>query len=127
MIDSKMTTLAVKIILEYVLTPVIYMLNNEEEVNFICFCDRDIEEEVLVKTETQLHLLFNCKVEILDIRSFDVSDRLEIIKQAEMIHSENTLIQQIFELSMIQDFKKEHQKKQDMLQRKKECSSMYLQ
>jgi hypothetical protein len=127
MIDSKMTTLAVKIILEYVLTPVIYMLGDDYEVNFICFCDRDIEEEVLVKTETQLHLLFNRKVEILDIRSFDVSDRLEIIKQAEMIHSENTLIQQIFELSMIQDFKKEHQKKQDMLQRKKECSSMYLQ
>lgn len=127
MMNAKVTSQAVKIILESVLTPVIYMLGDDYEVNFICFCDRNIGDDVLVKTETQLQLLLKRKVEILDIRAFDVSDRLEIIKQAEMVHSESPTIQQLFELSMLKDFKKEYQKKQDMLLRKNECSSMYLQ
>ncbi len=116
-----------KIISSNILTPVIYMIETSEVVDFICFCDRHVtiqeiyDVEKLIKDETGI------TAEILDIREFGESERLEVINHATLIHSEHPMIETIFTQSMLEDFQLAMDERKDVLDRKKETGTCYLQ
>ena len=113
--DYELKNKLVKIISKNILTPVIYMIENDNLLDFICFCDRNIKE------------VTNKNVEIIDIREFGESERIEVINQATLIYSEHPLIEKIFAQSMMEDFKIAMDERKDVQQRYKECGTCYLQ
>lgn len=118
---------AVRVIKDRVLTPVIYMGEHEDFVEFICFCDRKITMQVLYDTETEVSEILGTAVEILDIRDFSEHERIEIMSQCSLIYSENKFIEKIFETSMIADYQQMINEKSSLLERQRECGTFYIQ
>lgn len=117
----------VSIISKNILTPVIYMIEYDEIVDFICFCDRNITMQEIYDVELKIKEAIGKNAEIIDIREFGESERIEVINQATLIHSEHPLIEKIFAQSMLEDFKIAMDERKDVLERHKESGSCYLQ
>ena len=102
--DDKMKSEIVSIFNERILSPVLYMAEYDDVVDLICFCDRNIIIGEVYETEMALHAATGRQFEIVDIREFDEFDRLDIVHNAELIYSEDRLIEKVFEQSMLEDF-----------------------
>lgn len=124
---TDLTEKMVKIISQNILTPIIYMIENEEIIDFICFCDRNITMQEIYNVEQIIKNETGKNVEIIDIREFDESERLEIVNTATLIHSEHPLIENIFTQSMIEDYKIAMGERRNVLLRQKELGICYLQ
>lgn len=124
---TDLTEKMVKIISQNILTPIIYMIENEEIIDFICFCDRNITMQEIYNVEQIIKNETGKNVEIIDIREFDESERLEIVNTATLIHSEHPLIENIFTQSMIEDYKIAMDERRNVLLRQKELGICYLQ
>lgn len=118
---------AAGIIKTKILTPVIYMSDHGDWVEFICFCDGKITMQELYETEREIKELLEIDVEIVDIREFSEAERIEIIESYELVHSENPLIEKIFTASMLTDYQNLINEKRDMLERQRESGSYYMQ
>ena len=99
--DYELKNKLVKIISKNILTPVIYMIENDNLLDFICFCDRNIKMQEIYNVEQQIKEVTNKNVEIIDIREFGESERIEVINQATLIYSEHPLIEKIFALKLL--------------------------
>ncbi len=124
---SEITEKMVKIISQNILTPIIYMLENDGIISFICFCDRNITMQEIYNVEQIIKNETGQTAEIIDIREFDESNRLEIVNTATLIHSEHPLIENIFTQLMIEDYKIAMEERQGVLIRQKELGTCYLQ
>lgn len=124
---TDLTEKMVKIISQNILTPIIYMIENEKIIDFICFCDRNITMQEIYNVEQIIKNETGKNVEIIDIREFDESERLEIVNTATLIHSEHPLIENIFTQSMIEDYKIAMDERRNVLLRQKELGICYLQ
>ena len=113
--DYELKNKLVKIISKNILTP------------FICFCDRNIKMQEIYNVEQQIKEVTSKNVEIIDIREFGESERIEVINQSTLIYSEHPLIEKIFAQSMMEDFKIAMDERKDVQQRYKECGTCYLQ
>ena len=125
MIDEITLNDAVNIILDRILTPVLYMYE-DEALEFICFADVNTPEEDFRDTEEALFLNLGIKAEIIDIRSFDESDRVEITNTAELLYSENDVVKLLFETAMTADKGRMINFKRDTLKRRNETGTYYI-
>lgn len=116
-----------KIITENVLTPIIYMIETEDVLDLICFCDRNITMQEIYDTEKKIKEETGHVAEIIDIREFGEAERLEVIANATLIHSEHAMIEGIFAESMAEDYKLAMDNKLAALERLKETGTIYLQ
>lgn len=125
MIDTKTLNDAVNIILDRILTPVLYMYE-DEAFEFICFCDSNTSEECFEDTEKALLINLGINAEVIDIRSFDETDRVEITNSAQLVYAENEFVKMMFETAMAAD--KEHMMayKRNTLTRKSETGTYYI-
>ncbi len=117
----------IQIICENVLTPVIYMLEQNDLLDFICFCDKKITVQDLYDTQQKIKNLTGKKAEIIDIREFDESERVDVISNAVLIYSEHPLIEKVFAQSMMEDFKISMEERNNVLKRHRESGTFYLQ
>lgn len=118
---------AVRIVKDSVLTPVIYMSEQEDLVEFICFCDGNITTEALCEAEKKIEKALEINAEIIDIRDFSVADRLDIISRCELVYSEHQFLEKVFESAMITDYQRMISEKHSALNRVKECGTFYVQ
>lgn len=125
--NTELTDKIARIISENILTPVIYMIECDDILDFICFCDRNITMQEIYNVEKMILDETGLKAEIIDIREFGESERLEVINQAQLIHSEHPLIENIFTQSMLEDFEIAMEQRQSVLERQKEIGTCYLQ
>ncbi len=125
MIDETTLNDAVNIILDRILTPVLYMYE-DEALEFICFADINTPEEDFRDTEESLFINLGVKAEIIDIRSFDESDRVEITNTAELLYSENDIVKLLFETAMTADKERMMNFKRDTLKRRNETGTYYI-
>ena len=51
---DEQTNYIVNIVSENILTPIIYMLEQEDSIDLICFCDRKITAQVLYNAEFKI-------------------------------------------------------------------------
>ncbi len=114
------------IILGKILTPVIYMAEFDDAYEFVCFCDRGILINEIYKTEAELTKILNKQAIILDIRELPEADRIEFIKEGEIIYYEDEVIKQLFEISMFEDFKLFVDKRNSALDRVKNMGTPYF-
>ena len=84
--DYELKNKLVKIISKNILTPVIYMIENDNLLDFICFCDRNIKMQEIYNVEQQIKEVTSKNVEIIDIREFGESERIEVINQSTLIY-----------------------------------------
>lgn len=124
---TEITDKLVDIISANILTPVIYMIEHDDVLNFICFCDRNITMQEIYNVEQMIKEITGRNAEIIDIREFGESERIEVINQAKLIHSEHPLIEKVFAQSMMEDFKIAMEERKDVLARHRESGTCYLQ
>jgi hypothetical protein len=118
---------AAQIISRNVLTPIIYMLEHEDWVEFVCFCDGKITIQELYNTEQELKELLEKDAEVIDIREFSEFERLDIINQYELIHTSDPIIEKIFTASMMTDYQNLVDEKRNLLNRRQMCGSYLIQ
>lgn len=118
---------AIHLLREKILTPILYMMEYSDRINFICFCDKNIKMEELYNTSSELTNILGIPAEIMDIREFSEADRLDILKNAKLVYSEDPIIEQIFIASMAEDYRNSVMEKLSMIDRYKQTGSYYLQ
>ncbi len=118
---------AIKVISENVLTPIIYMYEEDERIEFICFCDRNITMQEIYDTEQRLCSLTGKRTVIADIREFGQSERIDVISGSALIYAEHPLLERVFARSMLEDYKIAMNERRDLLCRQKETGTYYLQ
>ena len=116
-----------KIICDNILTPVIYMIENDDVLDFICFCDRNITMQEIYNVEQLIKEETGQAAEIIDIREFSEPERLEVLNHATLIHSEHPIIERIFAESMVEDYKAAMHERQTILDRVRETGTFYVQ
>lgn len=124
---QEMTDFAVNVITKNILTPVVYMIEQADSIDFICFCDRNITVQEVYNTEHIISTETDKHIEIFDIREFGESERIDVINQATLIYSEHPIIEKIFTQSMLEDFKIAMDERNNVLERYKESGTYYLQ
>lgn len=124
MIDNEILISAVEIILDKILTPVLYMYS-DEVVEFICFSDSKTAEEDFRRAEDALYKNLGISAEIIDIRAFDETERVEITRHASLLYAESELVRLLFESAMAADKERMMNFKHETISRKDETGSYY--
>lgn len=125
--DSEKTMRLAQIISEGILTPIIYMLEEEDRLSFICFCDRHITMQEIYDVEQQLEKETGIKSDIIDIREYCETERVNVLNGAALIYSEHPLLEKIFAQTMLEEFRAAMEERKDVLARHKESGTYYLQ
>lgn len=117
---------AVDIILENILTPVLYMYE-DEIIEFIVFSDsRAMSDDVFRRTEAEIYFNLGLNTEITDIREFESSDRTDIMTNAELLFSESDEMLSAFEAALFEDMEIQAFDKIIAIDRKNETGTYYL-
>ncbi|MDD6484121.1 MAG: hypothetical protein PUF72_06050 [Clostridiales bacterium] len=114
-------------ITDSILTPIIYMMEGDAYVEFICFCDSQVTFEELYVLGEKVSEYIDMPAEILDIREYDLYSRIDVISNAEMIYAQDPIVSQIFAEAIFEDYRKDLQEKINMLNRKHESGTYYIQ
>lgn len=125
--DKRIEDKIIKIFKEKILTPILYMVQYDDIVDLVCFCDRSITMQTIYDTANEIQKQIDKQVEIIDIREFDEADRIEIMKNAQLLYSEDPIIERIFEESMLEDFRIMLNQREETMSRYIENSTPYLQ
>ena len=125
--DYKLQAQIVKIITDHILTPVIYIDKHENEIDFICFCDMNINLDIICETEEKLTWILNKRAVIADIREYCEAERIEIINEAEIIYSENQVIERLLAFCVADEFHKFTVQKDEAVRRYHDCGTAYIQ
>ena len=117
---------AVEIILENILTPILFMYE-DEIIEFIVFSDsRAIRDDVFRRTEAEIYFNLGLNVEITDIREFANSDRTDIMTNAELLFSESDEMLSAFEAALFEDMEMQALDKIRAINRKNETGTYYV-
>lgn len=127
MMDYRLIDKVSGIITDNILTPIIYMIEDEFSVEFVCFCDLNIESEKFIETEMKLAKLLGKEVVLLDIREYDEVDRMEVIQDGKIIYMAHPAFERIFAMSTVEDIKRSTIEKTELLKRYNSSGSVYLQ
>lgn len=125
--DSEKTMRLARIISEGILTPIIYMLEDEDRLSFVCFCDRHITMQEIYDIEQRLEMEAGMKSEIIDIREYGETERVNVLNDYTLIYSEHPLLEKILTQTMIEEFRIAMSERKDVLARQKESGTYYLQ
>ena len=125
--NAEMQNKMARIISANILTPIIYMIENEGVLDFICFCDRNVTMQEIYNVEKIIKDETGQAAEIIDIREFSETERLEVIHNATLIHSEHPIIETVFTQSMAADYNAAMEERHTILDRVKETGTFYLQ
>lgn len=127
MADTEKIINAVQIIHEKILAPVIYMCEDEYKIEFVCFCGAKTSRDDFFEAGQKISTMFSIPVEVVDILEYDAEDGMDIIGSAQLVFSEDPIIAQIFEVSVAEDLKRLRTELSDMIKRKTETGTYYLQ
>ncbi len=115
----------IRIMKARLLTPVIYLLE-DEILSVVGFFDGSTKINHIYETQRLIEKALGREINICDIRDFNEVDRLDIIKNANLIYSETPFVKSLFESAMAQDFTISKSKKKDIINRSLESGTIYL-
>lgn len=107
------------------LTPVFYKLIDGDSITLVGFFDRGTPISAVYSVQSKLEVEFKTEVNIYDFRDFEVGDRMEILKRAELVYSENEFVKAIFEAAMFEDMRGAVEKKSQAIQREEKLGTVY--
>ena len=115
----------VNIIKKELLTPVIYRMIENEVITIVGFFDRETTLGVFFEVQDKLEIELNKEVHIYDFRDFNEGDRLEILKNTDLIYSENEFVKSMFEAAMVEDLREALTRKNITIQRDEKMGTIY--
>ena len=124
-IEGELLNEIVGVITERILTPVLYMYC-DELVEFVCFCDMNMPIDELRETEREVYDRFGVGAEIVDIREFDESDRMDIVMNAEIVYTANDIIRTLFEGAMFADMEASNKRRGEVIDRINKTGTYYM-
>ena len=127
MIEFNKLLQAVRMIENSIITPVIYLNETEFKAEFICFSSEEVTEEDLFRVGESVSRILEKPAEVVDIMEYNANDRMDIITNAELVYSDDPIVEQMFTMSMAEEHRRLYEQKQNMLRRKNESGSYYLQ
>jgi len=107
----------IEIIKKKMLTPIMYIIEKEDELTLVGFFDRETKLSAVYDAQSEIENIAGKIVHIFDMRDFDEADRIEITHEAELLFSETALVKAMFEASMNDDFRMALDKKKDLINR----------
>lgn len=125
--DDRTKKQIVEVFNKHILSPVLYMLEFEEVVDLICFCDRNVKISDIYDAEQALFSATGRSFEIVDVQEFNAAERLDMTQNAELIYSANRLVAHIFEQAMAEDYKKMMKEREAARIRYEDNQSPFLQ
>ena len=127
MIEFNKLLQAVRMIENSIITPVIYLNETEFKAEFICFSSEEVTEDDLFRVGESVSRILEKPAEVVDIMEYNANDRVDIITNAELVYSDDPIVEQMFTMSMAEEHRRLYEQKQNMLRRKNESGSYYLQ
>ncbi len=127
MIEFNKLLQAVRMIENSIITPVIYLNETEFKAEFICFSSEEVTEDDLFRVGESVSRILEKPAEVVDIMEYNANDRMDIITNAELVYSDDPIVEQMFTMSMAEEHRRLYEQKQNMLRRKNESGSYYLQ
>ncbi len=124
MLEERTVQEMVEIIAENILTPVIYMYE-DEVIEFVCFCDGNTPVQDFHDVEQEIFAKFGVNAEIVDIREFETGERWEIITNAELVYMADEVIKMAFEQAMLADIERLHNSHSELIERNAVTGSYY--
>lgn len=120
---------AIKMILKNMLVHMIYMVEHDDtgSINFIFISNDRIGEDMIVDLENALCRKFKCEINLISMYDFDIPDRIDIMKRAELVYCESKVIKQIFEIELNTAYKTMMDERKRFIERKSECATYYIQ
>ena len=120
---------AIKMILKNMLVHMIYMVEHDDtgSINFIFIGNDRIDEDMIVELENALCRKFKCEINLISMYDFDIPDRIDIMKRAELVYCESKVIKQIFEIELNTAYKTMMDERKRFMERKSECATYYIQ
>jgi len=116
----------IEIIKKKLLTPIMYIIEKEDELTLVGFFDRETKLSAVYDAQSEIENIAGKIVHIFDMRDFDEADRIEITHEAELLFSETALVKAMFEASMNDDFRMALDKKKDLINRSEKQGTIYL-
>lgn len=126
MIEDELLKEIVEIVANHILTPVIYMFEDSELIEFICFLDRGIADEDIDAVEQIIYSGYGVNCEILDLRQFSEDDRIDILHHAELVYAVDDTVLALMQAAIYADYEQMYRTKQEILDRKESTGSYYL-
>lgn len=123
--EAALIAAAADIILENILTPILYYYV-DEVYEFILFSDANTSIDCFRRTEEAINLNLGINAEIIDLREFDMSDRLDIVHDAYLAYCEDDTTEKMFQSAMLADMYSYELTKQLAIKRKRETGSYYI-
>ena len=127
MIEFNKLLQAVRMIENSIITPVIYLNETEFKAEFICFSSEEVTEDDLFRVGESVSRILEKPAEVVDIMEYNANDRMDIITNAELVYSDDPIVEQMFTMSMAEEHRRLYEQKQNILRRKNESGSYYLQ
>lgn len=108
-------------------SPLVYMVEHDNRIDFVYITDRDISEDTLYDVQASASLMLKCDVDILDIRYFSEVDKLMLLRHSKLVYCENPMLPQIIETRAEENLKAMVRQKKDITNRKAESGCWFLQ
>lgn len=124
--DTEMTQRAAEMILQSLLTPVIYMAKINSNICFVCFLNGQTPYKQISDLEQRLTKMFGISTVILDIREFSKRERLAVIQSAELIYCEDDNTESILKIYILSDIHEADEAKKDLIDRLNNCNTIYI-
>ena len=123
--EIELIAAAADIILENILTPILYYYV-DEVYEFILFSDANTPEECFRRTEEAISMNLGISAEIIDLREFELSDRLDIVHDAYLAYCEDDTTERMFQAAVMADMCNHELTKQMSIERKLTTGSYYM-
>ena len=120
-----MTETIVEIIKSRLLTPIIYLID-DEVLSVIGFFDGSTKINYIYETQSMIEKAIGREINICDIRDFPEADRVDIRHNAILAYSETPMIKAIFEAAMVEDFNIAESKRKTIIDRSNEDGTVYF-
>lgn len=118
---------SVHLIQNKILAPVIYLSEYEDKCEFICLCADSPADEELFNLGEELTKILDIPVEVVDILEYDAEDRANIALESELVYTEDPFIERFLAAGISEEIRCEREECKNMITRKDETGSIYLQ
>ena len=116
----------VEIMKKELLTPVVYKIDEDDLVTIIGFFDRNTTISSIYDVQSRIEAELKRTVQIYDFRDFEEGERLEILKNTDLLYSENDFVKSLFETAMVEDLRIALARKEQTLQRDEKIGTVYF-
>jgi hypothetical protein len=127
MTNKKMRDQAINVLLQHIAAPLVYLIEQQEAMEFIYVCDFQVKPEAVTNAEYEMAKILEKSVLLTDIHELSILERAEVIQQATLVRSADKGYQKLFEMESLREINSLMGKRKKMIEQKQLCGTFHLQ